>query len=130
MFIHNLKDNNFLKESVITFGNFDGIHAGHQKIMNKLQQISKENSLPQVLITFNPHTSIVLNDVNFKILTPLKAKKSIFQSHHLDYLCLINFDIAFSKLTADDFLGLIINKYNPKFIIFGYDLKMYKLCSR
>ena len=55
------------QNTVLTIGNFDGIHKGHQKIIKKVVELSKKNNLKSVVITFRPHPNIFLK----KILNPL-----------------------------------------------------------
>ena len=124
MEVQQLKDNNTLSKSIVTFGNFDGIHLGHNYMIQKLSKLSSENDIPSVLITFDPHTNVILNKIsknNFKILTTFKQKCDILNLYRIDYLCKISFDKQFSKIRAQDFMNLIIKKYNPKIILIGYD---------
>ena len=124
MEIQKLEDNNTLSTSILTFGNFDGIHLGHNFIIHKLIKLSSDNNIPSVLITFDPHTNLILNKIkknDFKILTSFKQKCDILNSYKIDFLCKISFDKHFSKISASDFMDLIIKKYNPKIILIGYD---------
>jgi len=121
MFINKLNDSARLEDSVITFGNFDGLHLGHQKIISKVIQISKVNKLPSVLLSFNPHTNCIVQNKNFKVLIPFEQKIKILRKLNVDYFCEIGFNYKFSKLSADDFLDLLIDKYHPSYIVFGYD---------
>lgn len=121
MHIHKLKDSNILKTSVVTFGNFDGLHVGHIQIINKLNKIANHEGIKSVLISFKPHTNIILKDSNFKILTPFESKIDLLKQLNIDIFCTIDFDENFSKLNADSFMNIIIDKYNPSHIIFGYD---------
>ena len=52
------------KSSVVTIGTFDGIHKGHQKIFNKVINVSKQSNLSSVVLTFFPHPRIILNKYN------------------------------------------------------------------
>ena len=121
MLVEKLDKINTLNNSVVSFGNFDGIHLGHQQIIKTMIDLGKLNNLPTVLLSFNPHTNSVLNNKNFKVLTPFSYKIDIIKNFNIDYFCEISFSTDFSKLSADNFLELIINKYNPSYIVFGYD---------
>ena len=59
------------KNAVITIGSFDGVHTGHQKILERVKQLAKEEEGESVLITFHPHPRLVLNpnDKSLKLLT-------------------------------------------------------------
>ena len=69
---HNLYDKNKLNSSIIAIGNYDGVHLGHQHILNKMFSISNSLSIPTVLLTFEPHT----NDIIFKKPTKLLTNHS------------------------------------------------------
>ena len=121
MFVEKLDNIKTLNNSIISFGNFDGLHLGHQEIIKTMTKLSKLHNLQTVLLSFNPHTNKILNDKNFKVLTPYSSKIKNLKEFKLDYFCEIEFNYTFSLLTADEFLNLIINKYNPSYIVFGYD---------
>ena len=121
MQFHQLEDSNILNKSIITFGNFDGIHLGHKYLINKLISLSVDNNLKSVLITFDPHTNRTLVDKNLKVITPFTKKKEILLDYNIDIVCRINFNKKFSQLNADSFMDLLIRKYNPKIILIGYD---------
>ena len=128
MFIrHELNDINSLSKSVIAFGNFDGLHLGHQKIINKVKELSRINNCKSVVLTFNPHTKVVLqkND-NYKTLTNINQKANILKNMGIDVLCEIKFDETYSNLSYKKFLNILINKYNPLNIVLGYDNKFRK----
>ena len=122
--MHKLSDTNQLNNSVITFGNFDGIHRGHKYIINKMLYLSNKYKIPSVLITFKPHTNNVIypNKNHKRILTYYQKYKKIIDSG-IDYICEVNFDKKTSRLKPDEFLDIIIKKYNPSYIVFGYDNK-------
>ncbi len=121
MQFHQLEDPNTINKSIITFGNFDGIHLGHKYLINNLISLSANNNLKSVLITFDPHTNRTLVDKNLKVITPFTKKKEILLDYNIDIVCKINFNKKFSQLNADAFMDLLIGKYNPKIILIGYD---------
>ena len=61
-------------KTILTFGNFDGIHLGHDKVINKLLDIAKKNKLKSVLIIFNPHTRSITDSKKNSIITPYPLK--------------------------------------------------------
>ena len=128
MFIrHELNDVNKISSSVLTFGNFDGMHLGHQKIIRLVENYSKQNNIPSVVMSFTPHTkSIIFKNKNYRVLTSAKCKTSIMKNLGIKIYCNINFTKEFSILSPESFMQLIINKYNPKYLILGYDNKFGK----
>ena len=123
MYVHKLEDKNTLKSSVLTFGNFDGLHMGHLHLLDMLNNESINSNLESVVLTFSPHTNAVIPKSKiFSILTPFEVKEKLFlKNTKVNYLCKISFNEQFSKLTAEEFLDLIISKYNPQTILIGYD---------
>jgi len=121
--IHKLKDNNTLTESIITIGNYDGLHLGHQSIINSMLECSKRTNIPTVLITFEPHTNNVIYNTKSLLLMSLDQKIKQMEDLKLNHLCLIDFNTHLANMTVDNFMDQIINKYNPRYIYFGYDNK-------
>jgi riboflavin kinase/FMN adenylyltransferase len=109
--------------SVITLGNFDGLHLGHADLINNLISESKDRrGSRSILITFNPHTQNVLNpDKEVKVITPNEEKINLLCNYNIDYISVIKFNTRISKLSPEEFIDLIISKYNPQSIIIGYD---------
>ena len=112
-----------ISSSVVTLGNFDGLHLGHIDLINKLiSECADIDNSKSILITFNPHTQEIINpNKNIKLITPHKEKEKILCNYDIDYISIIEFNDQFSKLSPGEFIDLIISKYNPKTIILGYD---------
>ena len=109
-------------KSVITFGNFDGLHLGHDTLIKKLLNIAKKDTLKSILITFKPHTrSIISEDKRNSIIVPYKFKIDLLKGYNIDYISTINFNEEFSKIEANTFIDNILNSYNPSVILIGYD---------
>ena len=120
----NFLDKHIIESSVLTFGNFDGIHIGHDKLISTLIKKSKLVKSKSVLLTFNPHTREVINpNDNIDSITSHEIKINILNSYKLDYIVTINFDNQFKEISCDVFVDKLIEKYNPKIIIIGYDNK-------
>ena len=112
------------KSSVLTIGNFDGIHRGHQKIINRTVNIAKGKAIPSIIVTFHPHPKHILNHDKSKlsIILDLKNKLKMFDELGVDITLIINFTDDFSKINALEFLkNIIVNKFNPDDLVLGYD---------
>jgi len=111
------------KNTVITIGNFDGVHKGHQKIIQQTVKLSKKNFLKSVVITFKPHPSDFLKK-NFKPfkLTNEETKIEEIKKLGIDYLIFLKFNKNFNKLSPEDFVKKLVN-FNPKFIVVGYNFR-------
>lgn len=111
------------KQAVITIGTFDGVHIGHQKIVNRLLETSLLNNLSSVILTFFPHPRMVLQkDANIKLLNTIDERSKILDNLGLDYLLIKKFSIDFSRISAEDFVKqILVDKLKAKKIIIGYD---------
>ncbi len=119
----NIQDYKKPVSSVVTVGTFDGIHLGHQKLINKVLSISKTENLRSIVLTFNPHPRIILNnDSNISLLTTKTEKNKILKSFNIDYLITQQFSKEFSRLTPLDYVKtILVDKLNAKHIVIGYD---------
>lgn len=115
---------NHIQKPVLTLGTFDGVHIGHQSILEKLNQIASKIGGESVLLTFEPHPRIVLNKSpeSLQMLTTLSEKIQLMEAYGLQNLILHPFTQAFSKLSAEDFVkNLLVDKIQVHTIVIGYD---------
>ena len=121
---HNIPDNkNLFKNPVVTIGNFDGIHIGHQKIFSKLLEVSREKSSDAVVITFSSHPRKILNPkIPIKIITTTEEKTNAIYNLGITNIILLNFTKKMARMHAVDFYNeILINKLDVKEIVIGYD---------
>jgi riboflavin kinase/FMN adenylyltransferase len=111
------------KNSVVTIGTFDGVHVGHQKIINKLVKIAKKEGLHAAILTFFPHPRMVLqSDSNIKLINTIDEKSEILKTFGVDNLVIHEFTREFSRLTALEFVrDVLVEKLHVKHLIVGYD---------
>lgn len=121
-----------LEKTVVTIGNFDGVHIAHQNIINKTINIAKNQGLKSAILTFEPHPISFLNKNNpifkdnFRI-TNLAQKLRILSKFPLDYVIVLPFNSILSNLNAEDFIKeILIKKINAKSLIIGYDFTFGK----
>ncbi|HEX8547759.1 MAG TPA: bifunctional riboflavin kinase/FAD synthetase [Cytophagaceae bacterium] len=115
-----------LHDAIVTIGNFDGVHLGHKKIFQRLQEFQKKRGGTTVVVTFWPHPKNILQNTAqpLKILTTLEEKIDLIAGVGIDIMVVVPFTKEFSEYTAEDFLKkVLIEKLNPKMIIIGYDHK-------
>ena len=121
--IKDLKDIERDEKTVITLGTFDGLHLGHQQIVETLVKKSKQTNARNFLITFDPHPRKVVpgrNDV--KLLSTLEEKISIFEKLGLENLFIVKFTSEFSKQTPEQFVEkYFVNGIGLQEIVIGYD---------
>lgn len=108
---------------MVTIGTFDGVHIGHQKIIEKLVSDTKTNNKKSVLLTFFPHPRMVLQkDVSIKLINTIDERAQHLEKLGLDYLIIHPFSREFSRLTALDFVrDILVNQLNISKLIIGYD---------
>ncbi len=117
-----------LNGSVLTVGNFDGVHLGHQKLLKELIFQGKEYNLPSVVLTFKPHPRVLLNPGTPVLrLFDYKDQAEKMEAMGIDFLIEEKFTKDFSLMQADEFLDLYITRYfKPKHLVVGYDFNFGK----
>ena len=96
---------------VIAIGNFDGLHLGHQKVINEARRKAKKFKLPLGVITFEPVPVMFFSKKNEDHrINSLNQKKKQFKKLKLDFLAIIKFNKKFSSLSAEQFISKIIYK--------------------
>lgn len=111
-------------ESVVTLGTFDGLHAGHKKIIDKVAEEAKNKNIQSVLVTFEPHPRLVLNNTqnSIQLLSTIDEKIEILQSFNLDRVVIINFNKDFANNSYQDFVkNVLIDKLAMRQLVIGYD---------
>jgi riboflavin kinase/FMN adenylyltransferase len=113
---------------VLTIGNYDGIHIGHQKIIERVVRTAQEMSGTAMLMTFNPHPLSVLKPDTFtRLITPLHLKKKLIKASGIEVMFLVPFDAQFQGLTPEMFVrDILVDKLAVKAVFVGYDFKFGK----
>ena len=114
-----------LTGSVVTLGNFDGIHRGHQALIGGAVSDSKQIGVPSVVLTFEPHPLRVLAPERApKLILAPKDKMQILQSLGVDVVAVQHFDLAFAKRSAEEFVSdLLVRRLKARKIWVGRDLR-------
>jgi riboflavin kinase / FMN adenylyltransferase len=95
--------------TIVSVGNFDGVHCGHQHVLREVVQHAGESSSKAIAVTFEPHPLRILRpDVMPRLITPLKQKEALLAETGLDALLEIPFTRDFSMTTAQDFARNIL----------------------
>ena len=98
------------QNGVIAIGNFDGLHLGHQKVINEAKKKAKKKNLPFGIMTFEPVPVMFFNsNIKNHRINSLKQKKIQLKKFELDFIIIIRFNKFFSSLTAEQFIIKIIN---------------------
>ncbi len=119
-----LEDLKEYKDSVVTVGNFDGIHRGHLKIIERLVHKTRRCNCRSVLITFSPHPQTLKPKKGqfFSLLTPLDEKIDILKNTGIDILLVLPFNNELFQMKADSFIIKIVKeKVGAQYIIIGFN---------
>ena len=109
---------------VVTSGTFDGVHIGHQKILNRIKEISEDANGETVLITFWPHPRIILfpGDNQLRLLSSFEEKAELLEKFGVDHLVKIPFTPEFSKLSSAEFVEqYLVDKIKTRKLVIGYN---------
>ncbi len=114
--------------SVVTIGNFDGIHQGHQHVLEQLKAAAVERQLPSIVIIFEPQPiEYFAPDKAPKRLARFREKLDYLKSKGIDYLLCLKFDQALAELYAEDFVkSILINRLNTRHLVIGDDFRFGK----
>ncbi len=113
-----------LRDSIVTIGNFDGVHLAHQKIFKRVVIEADNEKRKSVVITFDPHPKKVLHPEKrpFFLITSLDEKLQLIADMGIDAVVLIKFSLELAKMTAAEFVKNILwDKLHIKKIFIGHD---------
>ncbi len=108
---------------MVTLGTFDGVHIGHQKIVQQLLNSAHQSNCESVILTFFPHPRMVLQDQSeIRLLNSIQERTELLEKTGLDHLIIHPFDKTFSRLTAEEFVkDILVEQLNIQKIVIGYD---------
>ncbi|MFY7909611.1 MAG: bifunctional riboflavin kinase/FAD synthetase [Emticicia sp.] len=121
---YNLADFEALKNAVVTSGTFDGVHLGHQKILQILRETAQKTGGESVVLTFWPHPRVVVSkdSQDLKLLSTIDEKIELLESQGVDHLLVIPFTREFSELSAEEYVKeILLKQIGTKKLVIGYD---------
>ncbi len=124
MKVYTQTDDLSIKNAVVTIGVFDGLHRGHQSLLELLRSKTIEERGESVVITFWPHPRKVLGqaDKNFLLLTTIEEKKHLLENWGIDHLLILPFTKEFAELNSREFiLEILVKKIGMKYLVIGDD---------
>lgn len=117
-----------LTRPVVTIGNFDGVHRGHQAILNTVTERARALDGESVLYTFEPHPRRVLHpDADLRLLETFDQRMETLASHGLDVVIAEPFDLEFAKVSPERFIEHHLHaSIGPSEVYVGYDFHFGK----
>ena len=127
--IHNDIDRFSGNKPVVTIGTFDGVHLGHQRVIDRLKEIAVRQGGETVIFTFHPHPRLVTSPdkTNLRLLTTLDEKRELFRNAGIDHLIIYPFTRSFAELNYSEFVKtILIDKIKTHCLVVGYDHRFGK----
>jgi riboflavin kinase/FMN adenylyltransferase len=111
------------KQTIVTIGTFDGVHIGHQKIIEKLIHNAAISDCESLILTFFPHPRMVLQEQSeIQLLNTIDERAELLEKTGIDNLIIHPFDKTFSRLSAEEFVkDILVDKLNIRKIVIGHD---------
>lgn len=108
-----------------TIGVFDGVHLGHQELINRAVTLAKERGVQSVLLTFDPHPSEVVRPGSHPAqLTTLHRKAELVEQLGIDVFCVLPFTLELSKVPPDEFVHeILVEKLNIAAVVVGENFR-------
>lgn len=118
-----IKEFSSTKKTVVTIGTFDGVHRGHQKILDRVASIAVNHDLESALLTFFPHPRMVLQqDLNIKLINTIDEREQLVASRGIQHIVTHPFSKEFSRTTAEEFVKeFLVDGLNAHTVVIGYD---------
>jgi len=108
--------------AVVTIGNFDGVHLGHQLLFREVVTRATRSKGTSVVVTFDPHPLKVLRPDGIKLISSTEQKIELIRQADIDVLVIIPFDRDFAKTPAPDFVNnILVGIIGVKDLVVGYD---------
>ncbi len=111
--------------SVVTIGNFDGVHVGHRAILRRVSEIARERGLAATVLTFDPHPAAVLAPERApKLLMTIGQRVGAMAAEGADAALLLPFSLEFARLTPEEFAaGILRDTLQARVVLVGEDFR-------
>lgn len=110
---------------VVTIGNFDGVHAGHRRIMRRVVEIAKANGWAPTVVTFDPHPARVLAPERApKLMTTITRRSELMKAEGIEEIVVLPFTLDIARLTAEEFVDRILcDRLNARAVLVGENFR-------
>ncbi len=108
----------------LTIGNFDGVHLGHQALLNELRTAAASRGLQTAVVIFEPHPREFFTPQQAPArLSSLREKLELFTTLNIDRVQVCRFNASFAKMSAANFMNALYEKLSAKFVLIGDDFR-------
>ncbi|MFI2363265.1 bifunctional riboflavin kinase/FAD synthetase [Promicromonospora sp. NPDC019610] len=114
--------------SVVTIGNFDGVHRGHQAVLDRILRLARSDAARAVAVTFHPHPSAVHRpDSAPELITGLEDRLALMERTGLDATLLVNYTLDFAAQTPEEFVSrYLVDGLRARTVVVGHDVRFGK----
>jgi riboflavin kinase / FMN adenylyltransferase len=110
--------------TVVTIGVFDGVHRGHQRVIDRTVELARQRGARAVVVTFDPHPmSVVRPDKVPPLLATLGRRLALFAEHGAEAALVVRFDPRRSRQPAEEFVRELAGALNPVAVVVGDDFR-------
>lgn len=112
-----------VRGGVVAIGNFDGVHRGHQDVIDEAGRLARARSVPWIVLTFEPHPRMLFNpDQDPFRITPFRLKARRIETLGVDALVTLTFDHDFARHSAEDFITkVLVEGLGAQHVVCGYN---------
>jgi riboflavin kinase / FMN adenylyltransferase len=114
--------------SVVTIGNFDGVHRGHQQVLSQLIRTARLNNAKSVAVTFDPHPALVHRPESApELIMGLEDKLQALGELGLDAILVMKYSLELASLTPEEFVGsVLVDSLHASHVVIGHDTRFGK----
>ena len=114
--------------SVVTIGNFDGVHRGHQQVLSQLIRTARLNNAKSVAVTFDPHPALVHRPESApELIMGLQDKLQALGELGLDAILVMKYSLELASLTPEEFVGsVLVDSLHASHVVIGHDTRFGK----
>jgi riboflavin kinase/FMN adenylyltransferase len=111
--------------SVVTIGDFDGVHRGHQRVVARAAEVAASRQLPVVVITFDPHPAEVIRPGSHPpLLCTVRRRVQLLAEQGGDAVCVLPFTLEFSRLGPDEFVRAVLaDRLHARWVVVGENFR-------
>lgn len=114
--------------SVVTIGNFDGVHRGHRAVLARIVSLARADGAAAIAVTFDPHPAAVHRpEVAPELITSLDDRLDLIAESGLDGVLVVNYTLEFAAQTPEEFVSrYLVEPFGARTVVVGHDVRFGK----